>query len=150
MKFRRKLNKTKKYFAHIDIFIDYWLEKLHSIFIVIWRKSCNHLMNQATKTPPVYVNTMSHFLYDFRSKIFRCTTNWHGNTVLTIQYFRKPKISQLDISLMIDNDIFGFQTKLHKNSTLCKWSCFYGVIIKQGRFLQNKTLLFDKKERYCY
>jgi len=72
-------------------------------------------MNQAAQTPPIDVNTMTHFFDNFRGKILGCSTNWHGNTVLTIKNLRKSKIGQLNIALIIDNDIFRFQTELHKN-----------------------------------
>jgi hypothetical protein len=68
-------------------------------------------MNETAETPPIDINTMTHFLNDFWSQIFWCSTDGHGDTVLAVEYFGESEVSKFDISLTINDNIFGFQTK---------------------------------------
>lgn len=68
-------------------------------------------MDEAAKTPPIYINTVADFFYDLWGEVFRCPTNGHGNTILWIEDFRKSKISEFNISLVVDYDILRFEAK---------------------------------------
>lgn len=127
-----------KYFFEVDIFIDDRLKEFHSVFAVIWRKTSNHLMNETAKTPPININSMPSFLNDFRSQILRSSADWHRDTFFRVEYFRETKISQLNISLMVNDNILGFETKLAKGFTLCIWSYSYEVLPTPVRFMLRR------------
>ena len=54
------------------------LEKFHSVFVSEGREASNHLMDEAAETPPIDIDSMSHFFDDFRCQIFWCTTDGSG------------------------------------------------------------------------
>ncbi len=118
LKLGRELSYKTIYFFKAYIFIDDWLKELHSVLVMIRREPSDHLMNETTKTPPIHVDSMADLFDYFGSQILRRAADGHSDAVLWVEYFRKTKISQLDIALMINYDIFRFKTKLKNQYSL--------------------------------
>ena len=96
---------TEKYFRDVNVFIDDRFEELHSIFIMVRWETGHHFVNKTPKTPPIDIDSMSSFFYDFRSQVLGSSTNWHCDTVFAVKNLWKSKISQLNVSLMIYDDV---------------------------------------------
>jgi hypothetical protein len=52
---------------------------------------------------------MSHLLDDFGSEVLRSAADGGGG-FLVAEYLAQPEISELDVAVSVDDDIFGFQT----------------------------------------
>lgn len=71
-----------KYFFKVYIFIDDRLKEFHSVLVVIWREPSDHLMNETTKAPPIHIDSVPYFLYDFGSQVLRRAADGHSDAVL--------------------------------------------------------------------
>jgi hypothetical protein len=78
------------------------------------RKSSQHLINDASKAPPVDSFTVAELLDDFWRQVLRSAANGHGLLVIMMESLGKSEISKLDVPGPIEKDIFRFQTGLIK------------------------------------
>lgn len=81
-------------------------KKFHPILTAERGKSANHLMDEASQTPPINIKPMSDLLDDFGSEILWRSANRCG-VFLILQYFGESEVSQLDVAELIDDHILG-------------------------------------------
>ena len=87
-----------------------FIKQLRPAFGVKWRQTHNHLIDQRTQTPPINRFSMPLFIQNLGSQILRSTT-YRESIALGDVHFRKAKISEPEISNLVNQDIFGFETK---------------------------------------
>ncbi len=73
----------------------------------------NHFIDEGSKTPPINRFSMSLLIENLGGKIFRCTTDRVGVIIGNI-HFGESKVSEAEVALLIDQNIFGFQTNLNQ------------------------------------
>lgn len=66
-------------------------------------------MYETTHTPPIDVDTMTFFSDNFWCKIFRSTADRRGK-LLRREDFRQSEVSELDVSLFVNDDILWLET----------------------------------------
>lgn len=77
---------------HIRLLSPYGLKQLISIFELEWRVTCNHLVDEATKTPPVNTLVMALPVDDFWCQVLRSSTNRLSQLVV-FDDFGQSKVS---------------------------------------------------------
>ena len=72
---------------------------------------------------------MSHLLDDLWRQVFRGAADGCGCLVLA-EYLGQAEVSQLDVAVLVDDDVFGFQTRSEFNllsiDDLVAVECFEG------------------------
>lgn len=93
------------YLGKIWIFVDDGLEQLHSVLTSKGRETSDHLMQKTTQAPPIHIHSMSHFLHNFWREVLRSPADRVGS-LLVLQDLAQSKVSELDVSDSINDDIF--------------------------------------------
>jgi hypothetical protein len=106
---RGQLELAVKYLGEVRGFADDGFEELHSVLVFEGRVTSEHFMNKAAETPPINISAVSDFFYDLRRKVFRSATKRHCNRVLRVEYFGKSEVSKLKVSILINDNILGFE-----------------------------------------
>ena len=108
------------------------------------RHSNEHLIHQNAKGPPIDISVMTRIVNHLRCKIL-------GSAAITLrqliilQHFRQPIINDLQITLIINKDIFQFKISMHNTLlvqlTNCKGNLGsiepYGLLIESLLRLEN-------------
>ena len=117
------------YLGEVWVFIDDGLEQFHPVFVSEWGESCDHLVDEASQTPPVDIDLVSHLLDDLWGQVFGGAADGGGCLVLA-EDLGQAEVSQLDVAVLVDDDVFGFQTRSEFNllsvDDLVAVECFEG------------------------
>lgn len=65
-------------------------------------------MNEASETPPVDINLMSHFLDDFGRQVLGSAADGSG-CLFGGENLGEAEVGELDVTNFVDDEIFGFQ-----------------------------------------
>lgn len=102
---------SKSYIGYLQRLVKNGLKQLHSILTPIRRKSSDHLVDDATKTPPIHCLSVSLLLYHLGGQILRSSTDGHRLLILIQQCLGQSEICELDVAGLIKQYIFRFEAK---------------------------------------
>ena len=88
----------------------YFVEEFRAALRIERWKSNYHFIDERSETPPVDGLAMTLFIENFRSKILRSSANRIGIIISDI-HFGKTKVSEPQISLFIDQNVFRLETE---------------------------------------
>lgn len=93
------------YLGKIWVFVDNGLEQLHSVLASKGRESSDHLMQKTSQAPPIHIHSMPHLLHNFWREVLRSPADRVGS-LLVLQDLAQSKVSELDVSDSINDDVF--------------------------------------------
>ena len=75
---------------------------VHWVFVLEGWEASQHLVDQDSKSPPVYWLAMALIQENLRSDVLRSTTN---RVCPFSHYLRKPKVNQLQVTILGYHDV---------------------------------------------
>lgn len=95
-------------FPELDLF-----EEFAPVLGVEWRESMNEFIDERAKAPPVNCLSVAFFLDDLWSQVLWSSANRESIVFSYDVVLRQPEISDLDVPLLINQDVFRFETILN-------------------------------------